>query len=74
MFSAVSTGDGDGDIRRWFGIKNNAECGGPARFCGEQIAGTIGGAGLGNGDAGSFVVGCDDCGGGCFSAGVATCV
>ena len=41
MLRVVDTGDGDSDIRRWFGIQNNAECGGPARFCGEQIAGSV---------------------------------
>ena len=71
MFSAVSTGDGDGDISRWFGIKNNGESGGGACFCCEQIAGTIGGAGLGNGETVTIVIGCFESGGGCFSAGVA---
>ncbi len=68
MLCAVSTGDGDGDISGWFGIKNNGECGGGAGFCGEQIAGAIGGAGLSNGDAGGFVIGCCECCGGLFSA------
>ena len=29
---------------------------------------------MGNGDAGGLVIRCFECGGGCFSAGVATCV
>ena len=29
---------------------------------------------MGNGDAGGVVIGCFECGGGCFSAGVAACV
>ena len=32
------------------------------------------GACLGNGDARAVVIGCFECGGGCFSAGVAACV
>ena len=50
MFSAVGPGDGDGDISRWFGIKNNGERGSGTCFCGEEIAGAVGGAGLGNGE------------------------
>ena len=50
MLCAVGAGDGDGDISRWFGIKNNGERGGGAGFCGEEIAGAVGGAGLGNGE------------------------
>ena len=74
MLGAVSTGEADGDIGCGFGIENNGECGGGARFCGEQIAGAVCGAGLGNGDAGTFVVGVFDGGGGCFAAGVAACI
>ena len=74
MFSAVGPGNGDVDISRWFGIKNNGERGSGTCFCGEEIAGAVGGAGLGNGDAGGLVIGCFECCGGCFSAGVATCV
>ena len=72
MFGAVGTGDGDGDISGWFGIKNNGESGSGAGFCCEQIAGAVGGACLGNGDAGTVVIGCFESGGGCFSAGVTT--
>ena len=72
MLCAVGAGDGDGDISRWFGIKNNGERGGGAGFCGEEIAGAIGGAGLGNGDAGGVVIGCFEGCGGCFAAGVTT--
>ena len=74
MFRAVSTAESDGDIGRWLGIKNHSECGGAARFCGEQIARAIGGSGLGNADAGAVVVSVFDCGGGCFSAGITTCI
>ena len=74
MLCAVSTGEGDGDICCWLVIKYNSECGGASGFCGEEIARTIGGACLGNGDARAVVIRCFECGGGCFSAGVATCV
>ena len=74
MFGAVGTGDGDGDISCWFGIKNNGEGGSGACFCGEQIARAVGAACLGNGDASSVVIRVFDRGGGCFSAGVTTCV
>ena len=74
MLCAVSTGEGDGDISCWFGIKNDGECGGAAGFCCEEIAGAVGGAGLGNGDAGGVVIRCFECGAGCFSAGITACV
>ena len=38
---------------------------------GEEISGAVGGAGLGNADAGGVVVGSFEGGGVCFSAGVA---
>ena len=48
-------------------VKDDGECGGAARFCGEEI-GTGGGTGLGDGDAVGVVVGVFDGGCGCFRA------
>ena len=50
-----------------FGIQNNSECWWIRLLC-EEISGAVGGAGLGNGDAGGVVVGSFERGGGCFSA------
>ena len=74
MLCAVSAGKSDSDIGRGFGIQNNGECGSTTRFCGEQIARAVGAACLGNGDAGGVVVGCFESCGGCFSAGITTCI
>ena len=54
MLCAVGTGEGDVTSRSSIRTTVNVEV---LRLRGEEISGAVGGAGLGNGDAGGVVVG-----------------